>query len=190
MNQDLNYNIDNLKGLLPEKGRLWIQKSKNELAKKIRDCETIINHNPNDWYTKETLKETLYELTFFRPWEYEAPSVEPESNEPPPYVEYQIIEESNVFKRKYGVELESGDLITLPCFGIILLINKKVGMAKVLQSELTDDYSLEDDDNYISAMRAIEMMIISHAMYGVDVCSDDYVCGIEAAVEECGDLYG
>lgn len=197
MDQYLDYNIENLKSVLPLLGKKWIEASDDDLAKQIRHYEAVINFDPENCLdAKRLLKEALYEATFFKPWEsYVPPPYEDYEviKEPPPYVEIQIIPEDETIEKvslSGDVELESGDLITLPCFGIVLLINRKFGRGRILQSELTDDCSLDEDDNYMAAMRAIEMMIINHAMYGIDVCSEDYTCGIEGAVEECGDLYG
>ncbi len=93
---------------------------------------------------------------------------------PPDYVEYEI---------------GHNDLITLPCFNIQISIDIEVGFGKILYSDLTANI-YNENNTYIAAMRAIENMILNHAFYGVDVCSEEYVLGIEAAVEDCEDLYG
>jgi len=93
---------------------------------------------------------------------------------PPDYVEYGI---------------DHDGFITLPCFDIQILVDIEVGFGRVLHSDLTADVSNESSA-YIAAMKAIENMILNHAFYGIDVCSEEYVIGIEAAVEDCEDLYG
>jgi hypothetical protein len=198
MNQDLDYNIDNLKSVLPSLGRNWAENSSDDLAKQIRHYEAVIDFSPENCAdAKRLLKEALYEAIFFKPWEeyIPPPYVEYEViKEPPPYVSIQVNSGEKPMEKvnpNGDVELESGDLITLSCFGIVLLINKDIGMCRIIKSELTHGHlDLENDDNYVAAMRAIEMMIVNHAMYGIDVCSEDYTYGIEGAVEECEDLYG
>ena len=197
--EPLEHNIENLKGVLPSLGKEWMEDSSDELAQKIRHYEAIINFDPDNCDdARKLLREALYEATFFKPWEIQVPPAYVEykvieHKEPPPYVEYQLIPMEKVIEevRPDGrVELGGGDILALPCFGIQLLVNTTGGTGRVLQSYLTDDISLEEDDRYVAALRAIEIMILSHALYGIDVCSEDYCYGVEAAVEECGELYG
>lgn len=198
--EPLEHNIENLKGVLSSLGKQWIKDSSNELAQQIRYYEAIINFDPDNCDdARKLLKEALYEATFFKPWETQVPptyveyKVVADHKDPPPYVEFQLIPTKEDFEevRPDGrIEIGGGDILTLSCFGIQLLVNTTEGTGRVLQSYLTDDVSLEEDDKYIAAMRAIEVMILSHALYGIDVCDENYCCGIEAAVEECGEIYG
>jgi len=201
MNQDiLEHNIDNLRGVLPPLGKQWAEDSSDDLAKKIRHYEAIITFDPDNCDdARKLLKEALYEAIFFKPWETQvsppyAKYKVTEHKEPPPYVEYQMIpaekEPIEEVLPDGRIEIGAGDIIALPCFGIQLLINRTGGYGRILQSDLTDDTPLEEDDRYIASMRAIEVMILNHALYGIDVCHEDYTCGIEAAVEDCCELYG
>lgn len=188
----LSNKIDNLKNALPPIGKQWIKSSSDELASKIRWVEAIIRYDPKDCNdAKEMLVEALHEAVFSTPWSPKKiagySSVKKVMKNPPPYIDYQI---------SYGlpeydcVELCGGDIINLPCFGINLLVNFSSGTGEILASELTDELHPKEDDRYVASMRAIEVMVLGHALMGIDVCDEGYVAGIEAAVEECSDFYG
>lgn len=202
MREPLIYRIETVKAALPLKGKHWVETNMSELAQKIRYYEAVINYDSNNCDdAREHLVELLYKVLFSKPWEPYI-SYEVIVEDPPPYISYEVLEsptyndiiseesEEEWFRFSGGTTIDSGDIIVLPCCGIQLVVNKIKGVGKIIQSHLTDELSDEEDDRFVAAMRAIELMVLNHAIYGIDVCSDDYACGVETAVEDCEDLYG
>jgi len=69
--------------------------------------------------------------------------------------------------------------IELGVFGIEIQIHPIHG------TFITSNLHEEGEDDYNTAMDAIESMILAHAVAGVDVKSPAYLEGIETAVEAC-----
>ena len=81
--------------------------------------------------------------------------------------------------------------IELPCFGIVVEIEDGGGtISSDLKVEVTDynecDYGSAQEE-YNTAMDAIESVILAHACAGIDIKSPAYIEGIEVAVQSCAD---
>lgn len=78
-------------------------------------------------------------------------------------------------------------LIKLPCFGIVVELTDFAGHGRwngaSISSNLKDDLTGENDDEYLSMVDAIESLIMAHAAEGIAINSHAYVAGIETAFE-------
>lgn len=87
--------------------------------------------------------------------------------------------------------------IKLPCYGIVVVLNKKDDdgrwIAGNISSDLKEEEDFERDEDivregakYNAAIDALESLILAHACAGIDIESPAYVEGIETAVEAIG----
>ena len=74
-------------------------------------------------------------------------------------------------------------VLELPCYGIVVKLTGN--MSGTIESDLHNEFNEENatDRRYISAIDAIESLILAHACAGIDILSPKYIKGIEVAVE-------
>ncbi len=81
-------------------------------------------------------------------------------------------------------------VITTPCFAITVTLADREGDRFVGGSITSGLHEKEDGTvttkQYNAAMDALESIILSHAIAGIDICSPAYLEGIETALDACG----
>ena len=77
--------------------------------------------------------------------------------------------------------------IEIGCYGIVIELDGEGG-GQILASDLKKD-PMRHDDNiaYNAAMDALESTILAHACAWIDVCSPEYLIGLQTTVEACAD---
>jgi|TARA_R110000851_G_scaffold63075_2_gene144383 hypothetical protein len=83
--------------------------------------------------------------------------------------------------------------INLPIYDIVVTITEDGGGAAITSNlkEKAEGDSTEKQsiNNFNAAMDGIESIVMAHASTGIDIESDSYLEGIEAAVEGCSNNF-
>jgi hypothetical protein len=75
------------------------------------------------------------------------------------------------------------------CYGIRVEVQMPRRVGK-LTSDLHDETNASACKELEAAINALEAIILAHACAGIDICSEDYIEGIETAVDKICNRYG
>jgi hypothetical protein len=83
--------------------------------------------------------------------------------------------------------------ISLPCFGIVILIdfdelNRPIS-GDIDSTGLKNEDNGREDEQYNAAIYGIEQLVLAHAMAEIDVTSPQYIQGLETVINLCMDNY-